>query len=179
MAFGFGGGGAMFGGSAATTASRAGLPFGGIPEELMDEATKLLATEPEHPKSHVHFTQLPSAKERERLTPAAPPRRLPEVGRRRVGPRHHHQLDAAGGSTADRVRHPARYGGPPRPLGHRGLCAAVSRARRSSASTSSANRSTSPASSPRGSCTISVSGSSPSSSGSVSTSSPKRRPASS
>jgi ATP-binding cassette subfamily B protein len=34
----------------------------------MDEATKLLATEPEHPKSHVHFTQLPSAKERERLT---------------------------------------------------------------------------------------------------------------
>ena len=26
----------------------------------MDEATKLLATEPAHPKSHVHFTQRPS-----------------------------------------------------------------------------------------------------------------------
>jgi hypothetical protein len=34
----------------------------------MDEATKLLATEPVHPKSHIHFTQRPSAKERERLT---------------------------------------------------------------------------------------------------------------
>src|ERR1700744_1776170 len=68
MAFGFGGGGAMFGGRAATTASWAGLPVGGIPEELMDEATKLLATEPEHPKSHIRFTQRPSDKERERLS---------------------------------------------------------------------------------------------------------------
>ena len=65
MAWGFGGGGGgMFGGNAATTASRAGLPFGGIPEELMEEATKLLASEPVHPKSHIHFTQRPSAKER-------------------------------------------------------------------------------------------------------------------
>jgi ATP-binding cassette subfamily B protein len=65
---GFGGGGGMFGGSAASVSGRAGLPFGGIPSELMEEATKLMATEPEHPKSHVHFTQRPSAKERERLT---------------------------------------------------------------------------------------------------------------
>jgi ATP-binding cassette subfamily B protein len=63
-----GGGAAMFGPSASSASGRAGLPFGGIPEELMDEATKLLASEPEHEKSHVHFTQRPSAKERERLT---------------------------------------------------------------------------------------------------------------
>src|SRR6202789_2199021 len=63
-----GGGGAMFGASASSASGRAGLPFGGIPEEVMEEATKLLATEPVRPKSHVHFTQLPSAKERERLT---------------------------------------------------------------------------------------------------------------
>ncbi|MGA7836234.1 MAG: ABC transporter ATP-binding protein [Acidimicrobiales bacterium] len=65
---GFGGGGGMFGGSAATASSRAGLPFGGIPSELMEEATNLLATEPEHPKSHITFTQRPSERERERLT---------------------------------------------------------------------------------------------------------------
>ncbi len=40
---GGGGGGQMFGSS-----SNTGLPFGGIPSELMDEATKLLATEPTH-----------------------------------------------------------------------------------------------------------------------------------
>jgi len=37
-----------------------GAPFGGIPEELMDEATKLLASEPVHAKSDVHFTQRPA-----------------------------------------------------------------------------------------------------------------------
>jgi len=62
------GGGAMFGPSASQSSGQAGLPFGGIPEELMDEATKLLASEPAREKSDVHFTQRPSAKERERLT---------------------------------------------------------------------------------------------------------------
>ena len=42
----WGGGGAMFGPSASQSSGQAGLPFGGIPEELMDEATKLLASEP-------------------------------------------------------------------------------------------------------------------------------------
>jgi len=63
-----GGGGAMFGANASTSSAQAGLPFGGIPEELMDEATKLLASEPVHATSDVHFTQIPSEKERERLT---------------------------------------------------------------------------------------------------------------
>jgi ATP-binding cassette, subfamily B, bacterial len=68
MGWGGGGGGAMFGANASTSSAQAGLPFGGIPEELMDEATKLLASEPVHAKSDVHFTQIPSEKERERLT---------------------------------------------------------------------------------------------------------------
>ncbi|MGD0691182.1 MAG: hypothetical protein ABSA22_02450, partial [Acidimicrobiales bacterium] len=67
MGWGGGGGGAMFGPSASSSSGQAGLPFGGIPEELMDEATKLLASEPVHPKSDVHFTQRPSDRERERL----------------------------------------------------------------------------------------------------------------
>jgi ATP-binding cassette subfamily B protein len=58
-----GAGGAMFGGSQST-----GLPFGGIPSELMGEATKLMATEPHHEPSDLSFHQRPSAKERERLT---------------------------------------------------------------------------------------------------------------
>jgi len=65
---GWGGGGAMFGPSSSQSSGQAGLPFGGIPEELMDEATKLLASEPPREKSDLHFTQRPSAKERERLT---------------------------------------------------------------------------------------------------------------
>jgi ATP-binding cassette subfamily B protein len=68
VGWGGGGGGGMFGGSATSASSQAGLPFGGIPSELMEEATKLLATEPEHPKSDIQFTQRPNAKERERLT---------------------------------------------------------------------------------------------------------------
>jgi ATP-binding cassette subfamily B protein len=61
---GFGGGGGMFGGRSTAT----GLPFGGIPSELMPEATKLLATEPPHEPSAIKFTQRPSAQESERLT---------------------------------------------------------------------------------------------------------------
>jgi ATP-binding cassette subfamily B protein len=59
-----GGGGGMFGGRATAP----GLPFGGIPSELMPEATKLMAKEPVHVPSAITFTQRPSAKERERLT---------------------------------------------------------------------------------------------------------------
>jgi ATP-binding cassette, subfamily B, bacterial len=61
---GWGGGGGMFGGRATAP----GLPFGGIPSELMEGATKILKTEPEHPPSRIAFTQRPNAKERQRLT---------------------------------------------------------------------------------------------------------------
>ena len=54
----------MFGGRA----TAAGLPFGGIPSELMPEATKLMATEPAHEPSAIRFTQRPGAKERQRLS---------------------------------------------------------------------------------------------------------------
>ena len=62
---GFGGGGGMFQGG---SASANGLPFGGIPTELMDEATKLLATEPHREASRLHFTQRPREDERRRLS---------------------------------------------------------------------------------------------------------------
>ncbi|HEY5104831.1 MAG TPA: ABC transporter ATP-binding protein [Acidimicrobiales bacterium] len=68
MGWGGGWGGGAGGGQAFASSGNTGLPFGGIPSELMDEATKLLATEPEHAPSHVHFTQRPNAKERQRLT---------------------------------------------------------------------------------------------------------------
>ena len=60
---GWGGGGAMFG-----SGQLAGLPFGGIPSELMDEATRLLAHEPDHRPSDAAFTQRPRETERQRLT---------------------------------------------------------------------------------------------------------------
>jgi ATP-binding cassette subfamily B protein len=61
---GFGGaGGGMFGGP-----QRSGLPFGGIPSELQEEANKVLATEPVHEPSKLTFHQRPSAKERLPLT---------------------------------------------------------------------------------------------------------------
>jgi len=58
-----GGGGGMFASSQNT-----GLPFGGIPSELMDEAKKLMAQEPPHEPSDITFHQLPSDDERRPLT---------------------------------------------------------------------------------------------------------------
>lgn len=58
-----GGGGGMFASSQNT-----GLPFGGIPSELMDEAKKLMAQEPTHEPSNITFTQLPSEDEKRPLT---------------------------------------------------------------------------------------------------------------
>ncbi len=69
MAWGGGWGGghqqgaAMFGGS-----SPSGLPFGGIPSELMEEATKLLASEPTHVPSQRTFSQQPNPSELQVLT---------------------------------------------------------------------------------------------------------------
>jgi len=63
---GFGGGGGFVG--AQTASAQAGLPFGGIPSELQQGVDKILKTEPEHPTSDVHFTALPSERERRRLT---------------------------------------------------------------------------------------------------------------
>jgi ATP-binding cassette subfamily B protein len=62
---GWGGGGSMFGGG---SSANTGLPFGGIPSELMEEATKLLASEPDHAASAISFSQLASPKQRQRLT---------------------------------------------------------------------------------------------------------------
>ena len=67
MAWGGGwgaGGGAMFGGRG----PQSGLPFGGIPSELADEAAKLLRSEPAHEPSRLAFHQLPGDDERRRLT---------------------------------------------------------------------------------------------------------------
>lgn len=64
----WGGGWGHGGGVFASSSSSSGLPFGGIPSELMEGATKLLATEPAHEPSALTFHQRPSAKERQRLT---------------------------------------------------------------------------------------------------------------
>jgi ATP-binding cassette, subfamily B, bacterial len=66
--WGGGGGGGFMGPNSASTSSANGLPFGGIPSELMAEATKLLATEPAHEPANISFHQRPSEKERARLT---------------------------------------------------------------------------------------------------------------
>ena len=65
---GGGGGGGGFGPSSSSTSASAGLPFGGIPSELLAEATKLMALEPDHAPSDLEFHQLASPKERQRLT---------------------------------------------------------------------------------------------------------------
>ncbi len=62
-----GGGGAGFGGGHVASSS-ANLPFGGIPTELQAGASKILAQEPPHEPSHLSFSQLPSERERRRLT---------------------------------------------------------------------------------------------------------------
>ena len=67
MAWGGGwgvGGGAMVGGRGPAT----GLPFGGIPSELAEEAAKLVAGEPARAPADLEFHQRPSAQERQRLT---------------------------------------------------------------------------------------------------------------
>jgi ATP-binding cassette subfamily B protein len=65
-------GGGGFGGGTAT-----GLPFGGIPSELMAEASKLMATEPAHTPSNLSFHQRPDAHERQPLTLASMLREFP------------------------------------------------------------------------------------------------------
>ncbi len=62
--WGGGGGGGGFGGGG----TAAGLPFGGIPSELMAEASKLMATEPAHRPSELTFHQRPDDHERQALT---------------------------------------------------------------------------------------------------------------
>lgn len=58
--------GSPFGGPGATqTSAAAGLPFAGVPSELKDRADEVLATEPEHPRSHVGFD--PTARETRRF----------------------------------------------------------------------------------------------------------------
>ena len=64
---GFGGGGGGFVGTH-SSAQQAGLPFGGIPTELQKGVDKILATEPDHSKTQLQFTQRPTERERRRLS---------------------------------------------------------------------------------------------------------------
>ncbi|HKH88590.1 MAG TPA: hypothetical protein VKA05_07185, partial [Acidimicrobiales bacterium] len=69
MAWGAGGGGAIFGGGApAGRPAAPGLPFGGIPSELQAGVDKLLASETHPGEPGVSFLQVPGAAERRRLT---------------------------------------------------------------------------------------------------------------
>ncbi|MEI6709571.1 MAG: ABC transporter ATP-binding protein [Actinomycetota bacterium] len=62
--FGGPGGGHMFGGPGGSS----GLPFGGIPTELQENANKLLATEPSHEPANLDFSQNPSEEDKKPLT---------------------------------------------------------------------------------------------------------------
>jgi len=69
---GWGGGGGGWGGPGGggmfQASSNTGLPFGGIPSELMEEATKIVSTEPKREPSSIAFSQLPSESEKLPLT---------------------------------------------------------------------------------------------------------------
>ena len=59
MAWGGPPAGSPFGGQSATASSAAaGLPFAGVPSELVDRVEDILATEPDHPAPDIQFTQV-------------------------------------------------------------------------------------------------------------------------
>ncbi|HUC04914.1 MAG TPA: ABC transporter ATP-binding protein, partial [Acidimicrobiales bacterium] len=64
----FGGVGPPMGGGGPPGSAQAGLPFGGIPQELQSGVDRLLESEPERGESQIVFTQLPTAKEARRLS---------------------------------------------------------------------------------------------------------------
>jgi ATP-binding cassette subfamily B protein len=59
--------------------NQTGLPFGGMPSELAEEAEKLLATEEVHPPSQIRFHQRRDAAQRQRLTLTAMLRKYPRM----------------------------------------------------------------------------------------------------
>ena len=65
---GWGGGPGMGGGGHPGASGGTGLPFGGIPQELMDGVRKIVATEPDHEAKTIAFHQRPSVDESRRLT---------------------------------------------------------------------------------------------------------------
>ena len=69
MAWGGGwGGGPGMGGQHPGATGSTGLPFGGIPQELMDGVKKIVADEPTHRPANLAFQQLPNEAESRRLT---------------------------------------------------------------------------------------------------------------
>ncbi len=68
MAWGGGFGGGGLGPPAASVAAANGLPFGGIPSELLDGVNRLLDEEPDHGSPDVDFTQRASQEEQRRVT---------------------------------------------------------------------------------------------------------------